>query len=464
MTRQASLSKLDQRYQETLDWIYSWVDFSMKRHVDDKHRFFKLDRMNQLMDLLHHPERNFPSIHVAGTKGKGSTASLIASSLEAAGYRVGLYTSPHLEDFRERIMINGEMITEEEVIELADLLKPLTEIVPETTTFELTTALAFEYYSRKKIDIAVIEVGMGGRLDATNVIDSLVSVITSISFDHMSVLGNTLAEIAAEKGGIVKPNRPVVISPQKKEALDTLKSIAKERNSPLIDVTAEYEYNELRHSLKAQTLQIVSKSDGVKGKNINTRTPLELSMPLLGQHQVENAATAIAALDQIRQAGFKMTRKDIQKGFQTVVWPARFEILREDPPLIIDSAHNGDSMQRLVATVDEYFPEVPFLLVFGASADKSMGDMLAAILPRVDQVITTQSLHPRAATAEELQTIVEKRFEKVMPVHPAEDALDKALELAGDTKGILVTGSIFIAAAAKAIWQEKNKKTGDTNK
>ncbi len=155
-------------------------------------------------------------MHVAGTKGKGSTASLIAAALEAAGYKVGLYTSPHLEDFRERITINGEMISEADVIRLADELRPpLTEIVPETTTFELTTALAFQYYFQQNIDIAVIEVGLGGRLDATNVVDPLVSVITSISYDHMSVLGSTLQEIAAEKGGIIKPGRPVVLSPQK---------------------------------------------------------------------------------------------------------------------------------------------------------------------------------------------------------------------------------------------------------
>ena len=455
MTRQASLSSQDQHYQETLDWIYSWVDFSMKRHVDDKHRFFKLDRMNQLMSLLDHPEISYPCVHIAGTKGKGSTASLIAACLQAAGYRVGLYTSPHLEDFRERIKINGEMISEAEVIELADALRPLTEIVPETTTFELTTAMAFEYYRRQKIDIAVLEVGMGGRLDATNVIDPLVSVITSISFDHMSVLGNTLTEIAREKGGIIKPNRPVVVSPQKSEAMLTLREIARQRKAEFISVESGYDYQELHHNLRRQTFTIASKSNPLPAKNTNTRTPLKLTMPLLGQHQIENGATAIAALDQIRLAGFRMTREAIRTGFRQVVWPARFEILRKNPPIVIDSAHNGDSMQRLVATVDEYFPGLPFILVFGASADKSMGDMLDAVLPRVEFVITAQSLHPRAATPEELKEIVQKRTDAVIAAHPAEEALAKAIELAGKTKGILVTGSIFIAAAAKSIWENR---------
>ena len=178
MSRQLLPPNTDKKYQETLDWIYSWVDFSMKRHVDDQHRLFKLDRMNHLMELLDHPERKFPTVHVAGTKGKGSTVSLIASVLIASGYRVGVYTSPHLEDFRERIMINHEMISEERIIELADQMRPLTEKVPETTTFELTTAMAFEYFVQEKVYIAVMEVGLGGRLDATNVIDPLVNVIT----------------------------------------------------------------------------------------------------------------------------------------------------------------------------------------------------------------------------------------------------------------------------------------------
>ena len=447
----------EERYQETLDWIYSWVDFSMKRHVDDKHRFFKLDRMNQLMDLLDAPQAKFPSVHVAGTKGKGSTASLIASTLQACGYKVGLYTSPHLEDFRERIIINGEMISEQEIIDLADQMRPLTEKVPETTTFELTTAMAFLYFAHEKVDIAVLEVGLGGRLDATNVVDPVVSVITSISYDHMSVLGNTLTEIATEKGGIIKAGRPVVIAPQKPESGDTLVNLANDRNSPYIKVTDEYKYAPLDHNLKNQRFEITSRHLKVRGKKISTNTALSLTIPLLGAHQIENAATAVAALDQLRLQGFQITRKAIQAGFSQVYWPARFEILRENPPVVIDSAHNGDSMQRLVETVNEYFPEWPFILVFGASADKSMGEMLSAILPRCELVITAQSLHPRAATPEELKAIVEKYSIPVIAINPAEEALSQALFLAGESKGILVTGSIFIASAARVIWSQMKK-------
>ena len=183
---------LDALYNDSLDWLYSFVDFSMKRHLDDTHRFFKLDRMRQLMALMDNPERSFPSIHVAGTKGKGSTASFCASALQAAGYKVGLYTSPHLQEFTERIKVNGIEINRQELVRLTDGLRQIAGKVPDVTTFELTTAMCFQFFAEQMVDIAVIEVGLGGRLDATNVIDPLVSVITPISYDHRNVLGDTL--------------------------------------------------------------------------------------------------------------------------------------------------------------------------------------------------------------------------------------------------------------------------------
>lgn len=225
------MDNLEQAYQESLDFIYSFIDFSMKRHLDDSHRFFKLDRMHQMMDLLGNPQDKFLSIHVAGTKGKGSTASLCASALKAAGYEVGLYTSPHLQEFTERIQINGSQIDHQTLVNLTARLRPLTLEVPEITTFELTTALAFQYFYENKVNIAVIEVGLGGRLDATNIVNPLVSVITPISYDHTAILGNSLTEIAYEKGGIIKPGVPVVLSPQASEAGQELERIAAERGS-----------------------------------------------------------------------------------------------------------------------------------------------------------------------------------------------------------------------------------------
>jgi dihydrofolate synthase/folylpolyglutamate synthase len=451
------MDALEEKFQQSLDWIYSWVDFSMKRHVDDTHRFFKLDRMHKLMELLNNPHESFPCVHVAGTKGKGSTASFIASALQAAGYKVGLYTSPHLFEFQERIVINGQWISKEDLVSLTDEMRPLTEIVRDATTFELTTALAFLYFQKQKADIAVLEVGLGGRLDATNVVDPLVSVITPVSYDHMAVLGDTLTEIAYEKGGIIKPGKPVVISPQTEEAMNELVRLAKERNSPLISVEKAFDYHESKHSLGMQTIQVQQKEDAFTAKLPGLAAkPLTLNLPLLGRHQMENAVTALAALDEVRRAGFRVSRQAVQRGFKRVVWHARFEILRRKPPVISDSAHNGDSMKRLVETLDEYFPGKPFILIFGASADKELDTMLKIILPRVDAVMVTQSIHPRAANAEELKERLAPYGKPVSAFHRMEEALPAALELAGSQKGIIATGSVFVAAAANVIWTQQH--------
>lgn len=446
----------EQAYQEALDWIYSWIDFSMKRHVDDAHRFFKLDRMNKLMALLDLPQNSFPSIHIAGTKGKGSTASFCACALEDSGYKVGLYTSPHLEEFNERIRVNGQCIDKQSVVELCEQLKPLTELVPELTTFELTTALAFLYFQREAVDIAVIEVGLGGRLDATNVITPLVSVITSISYDHTAVLGNTLTEIAFEKGGIIKDERPLVMAPQYPEAQAELLRLTTEHQAQLVPVENAYHFQAIGHTLKAQQMRISSRDPQSKSL---VHDPLTLSLPLLGYHQIENASTALAALDVLYQKGYAIPREALQSGFARVNWPARFEMLRETPPIIADSAHNGDSMQKLRQSIDEYFPDLPFVLVFGSSNDKLIDAMLQAILPRVESVICTQSQHPRAMPPQELAEHMRfyKRPIEICPT--AEEALARALELANDQKGILITGSIFIAAAARAIWAESRSSS-----
>ena len=443
------MAQIDQDYDNSLDWLYSFIDFSMKRHVDDAHRFFKLDRMNKLMALLGNPEKTFPCVHVAGTKGKGSTASFIASALQSSNYKVGLYTSPHLQEFTERIQVNHQQIPKKAVVGLTEKLRTVASQVPEVTTFELTTAMGFLYFAKQKVDIAVLEVGLGGRLDATNIIDPLVSVITPVSYDHRSVLGNTLTEIAFEKGGIIKPGRPVILAPQHAEAEVELRRIADQRHAPLTEVDEVFTYAEVSHTFRTQKLSVIRKE---KTPLSNANMKLILTIPLLGFHQIQNAVTALAALEVLRQQGFHLTRDSIRRGFRQIEWPARFEILRLKPPFVIDSAHNGDSMQVLRQTLDEYFPQTPFLFIFGASADKEIDAMLDAILPRVQSVITTQSTHPRAASPEELQKHVLSYGVPCLAISPAEAALTKALELAGSEMGIIVSGSIFIASAALAIW------------
>lgn len=446
------MENLDQAYQDTLDFIYSFIDFSMKRHLDDSHRFFKLDRMRRMMDLLGNPQDKFLSIHVAGTKGKGSTASLCASALRAAGYRVGLYTSPHLQEFTERIQINGCQIDRQSLVNLAARIRPLTEKVPDITTFELTTALAFLFFFESKVNIAVIEVGLGGRLDATNIINPLVSVITPISYDHTAILGNTLSEIASEKAGIIKPGIPVVLAPQAPEAGQELVRIALERGSPLTRADQAYSLTINRHSLRAQSVSIAALGGSPLVTASLADPEITLILPLLGAHQAQNALTALAALDQARAQGLALSREDVRKGFEQVVWPARFEILRENPPVVIDSAHNGDSMNRLRQSLDDYFPGQKFLLVFGASADKELDAMLTEILPRVESVITTLSTHPRAADPVKLMEQIRPYGLPIEAVSPAEDALALALARAGTDTGIIVAGSVFIAAAARDIW------------
>jgi len=448
------MNALEQSYQESLDFIYSFVDFSMKRHVDDSHHFFKLDHMRKFAELLDNPQDNYPSIHVTGTKGKGSVASLCASALQAAGYKVGLYTSPHLQEFTERIQINGMEIDKAELVALVNRLRPLTQQVPEITTFELTTALGFLYFAEQQVDIAVIEVGLGGRLDATNIINPLVSVITPVSYDHRAVLGDTLTEIAYEKGGIIKPGKPVVLSPQQPEAEKELLRIAAEREAPITQVEKAYTYTEVAHNLDGQEMIITRRpTNNIKAPFSLAAEPLRLHLPLLGMHQVQNAATAFAALDIIAQNGMALSPQAVAQGFAKVTWPARFEILRKEPPLVIDSAHNGDSMLRLRQTLDEYFPDRAFILIFGASADKELDAMFREILLRVESVITTQSLHPRAADPQGLAQRISPYNVPVQAINPAEAALSKALELAGSEKGIIVAGSIFIASAIRSIWK-----------
>jgi len=452
------MKKNDLDYQKSLDFIYSFIDYSIKRNLRNAADKFKLERMVQFMRLLGDPHKKYKIIHVAGTKGKGSVSAFCASSLKAAGYNVGLYTSPHMEEFNERIQVNGKEITKQEFVQLVEKIKLLVAQVPEITTFELTTALGFLYFAEKAVDVAVVEVGLGGRLDATNIVDPLISVITSISYDHTAILGNTLSKIAYEKGGIIKPGRPVVVAPQKDEAFKKLEELSIERSAPLIRVGKDFLFAADNHSLDGQNMFVWTPEEQplvdeyIESGGLEDWTPLRIKIPLLGYHQVVNAATAYAALMTTNKLGLKINCEAIVRGFAQTHWPGRFELLRRQPPVIIDSAHNRDSALKLRLAVDDYFPGLPVILVFGASVDKDISGMLSELLPRTSKVITTQSIHPRAIDAKELLELVHQRGCSAQAIVPIEEALKAALKEAGNEAVIIITGSLFVAAAARAVW------------
>lgn len=435
---------IETAYNKALDYLYSFVDYSLKHSSELAKAEFNLDRMFALMEELDNPQNTYPIIHVAGTKGKGSVSALCASALQAGGYKVGLYTSPHLLDYCERIQVDGEPIPHELMVELVEEIEPAVARVPFLTTFEITTALGFLAFARQGCTAAVVEVGLGGRLDATNIVTPRVSVITSLSYDHMAVLGDTLAKIAGEKAGIIKPGVPVVSSPQKDEALEVLERAAKLKGCEFTLVGKDVSFEKIETSLEGQLLRV---KDEVR------RSTLDLRLPLLGDHQLENAAVAYTALKASR---LEISDESIQKGFSQVKWRARFEIVRRDPPVILDSAHNQDSFVKLRETLDEYFPGKAVYLIFGASEDKNIPGMFAEMKPKIRRLIVTRADHPRALEVETIIEFADQAGVESEAVSPVEAALARALELSkNDGSIVLSAGSMFVTAEVMRAWQNE---------
>jgi dihydrofolate synthase / folylpolyglutamate synthase len=431
---------IETQYNQALDYLYSFVDYSLKHSSELAKADFNLDRMFALMESLDEPQAKYPIIHVAGTKGKGSVSALCASALRAAGYKVGLYTSPHLLDYTERIQINGEPISHEQLIGLVEDIKPHVAKIPKLTTFEITTALGFMAFAKFGVNAAVLEVGLGGRLDATNVVTPKVSVITSLSYDHMAVLGDTLALIAGEKAGIIKNGVPVVSAPQKEEALEVLLRVANSKNCEFALVGRDVTFEFVESSLEGQVLTVHRPSSIV-----------QLRIPLLGSHQIENAATAYAAL---KASGIPITDEDIQKGFSQVQWRARFEIARLDPTVIFDSAHNQDSFEKLSETLETYFPDKMVYLIFGASEDKNIPGMFEAMRAKIKKLIVTRADHPRALSVEHIQGLAGQAGVESEAVVPVREALRRALELSSNDGSIVLSaGSMFVTAEVMREWK-----------
>jgi dihydrofolate synthase / folylpolyglutamate synthase len=451
-------------YQQALDYLYSFIDYSLQRTFSFSDHTFDLGRVHALLALLGDPHRKFAVIHVAGTKGKGSVSAMMDSVLRAAGYRTGFYSSPHLIDFCERIRMGGAPIAPERLADLVDGLRGAVAKVPELTTFEITTAAAFQYFAEERADAVVVEVGLGGRLDATNVVTPQVAVITSLSYDHTHLLGNTLAEIAREKAGIIKPGIPVVSSPQEGEAMRVLLDVTRERNAPLTLVGRDWHFAPRSHDLDGQSFSLWSAREQSLMDEMLDRggepqwIPVRYEIPLLGYHQMINAVTAVAALNVLKEHGWNIPQSAIGEGLRSVRWEGRFQVLNRSPLVIVDSAHNRDSARRLRTALDDYVPGRRVVLLFGVSDDKDIPGILDELSPRLLRMVATRSTHPRAAEPEKLAALARERgFPAEVDPDPAH-ALERALLLAGSDGVLLVAGSLFLAGMVLSEWRRVSRK------
>lgn len=429
-------------YQQALDYIFSYTDYEKVPMPHDP-AFYDLRRMEELLFRLGNPHLAAKSVHIAGTNGKGSIAAMVTAALTASGYTTGLYTSPHLNDLRERFRVNGELITEGELTAVVEKLKPEVEAVNqkatygELTTFELLTALGFAHFKLKGVDFQVLEVGLGGKFDATNVIQPEVCIITPISFDHTEVLGNALAEIAAEKAGIIKPGSTVVTSPQPDEVARVIEKTCLNCQAGLVRVGSDVVWQSLGFDSNRQLLRVKGKLGSYK-----------LSIPLLGYYQLENTATAVAALEVLAGKGFNISRDSIISGLAQVSWPGRFQILSHHPLLVVDGAHNPDSARKLKQSLVQYFDFHRAILVIGVSSDKDIAGIVSELVPLFDKVIVTRSRHPRAMGLEPLIAAFRRRGVETQAVEAVSEALSLALNMAGARDLVCVTGSLFVVAEA----------------
>ncbi len=433
-------------FDEALAPLARFANYEINRSVIYAPGTFELARMADLLGRLGDPHRAWPAIHIAGSKGKGSTAAMSAAMLTAADHRTGLYISPHLHSFGERIQINGQSITAAELASLVDEALPHIEAVPGITWFEAITALAFLHFARQAVDVAVIEVGLGGRLDATNVITPLVSVITSLSYEHTAWLGSTLAQIAFEKAGIIKPHVPAVCAPQSAEALAVIERACAERAAPLLLVGRDWLYRPGPIHPAGQAFEAaIAPAPGIEP------AWRRFDLPLLGRHQIINAVCALAAVEQAAQAGLTITPAAQTAGLAAVRWPGRGEVLSVEPLVVADGAHNGDSACKLIEMLAEWFPGRRWTFVVGTLTDKDHAAILAGLIPRADRLILTRSRSPRATEPALLARLAAQSGRATILTDSVAEALDVALASAD---AICLTGSLTIAAEAREAWAQ----------
>ncbi len=440
----------NEAYVQALNKLYGLINFEMRPH--DRYMANKLDvtRPFRLMSFLGNPHQQFPSIHIAGTKGKGSVAAMCAASLQAAGYRVGLYTSPHVQEFRERIRIltpedTDGRISEDDFVAMMDEMKTAVAVIEGVTWFEIVNAIAFLYFTRHKVDIAVVEVGLGGLRDSTNVITPLISVITSLSLDHTEYLGSTLTEIAQKKGGIIKPGVPVITAPQKPEAMKCLLEIAVEKESAISVVGQNWQFEGRNQEL------VITKSPSAF-----IPQPSTFALALSGEYQLENAAVALAALAAVQPDFPALSLSAVRTGLATVQWNGRLQIIHQSaytPTILVDCAHNAYSAAKLGHALTHDYAYKNLWLVFGASSGKDIHNMLIELLPLAQGTVATLADHPRAVAPETISSLAAQSGYTIETSHNINEAVAIAWHKAGPQDLICVTGSIFVVGDLLNQWE-----------
>jgi dihydrofolate synthase / folylpolyglutamate synthase len=413
---------------------------------------FDLDHMRKVAAALGHPERRFPSVLIAGTNGKGSTAATLASICTAAGYRTGLYTSPHLLSVNERIKIDGEPISDVEFavtydrVELA--AKDLVghgELPWHPSFFEMLTGMMFEYFASAAVELAVLEVGMGGRLDATNIADPCISVITDIDFDHQKFLGNTLPEIAREKAGIMRPSGTVVLLPQHPQVNETLGHEIIERNARPVS------------AVKNMPPLVPGANQGTGRDKFALEVmgqEIQIQFSLAGRHQLRNLALAITAAEELNRCGFKILPAHVEQGVRNTRWPARFQVVPPAagaPEIVLDVAHNPAGAWALRSALSTFYEDRPLTFIFGAMRDKAIREIASILFPLAERVIATQANNPRAASPGEIAELGRLTQTEILEEPSVAAALDRARAAAGAKGVVVITGSIYIVGEALGI-------------
>lgn len=441
--------------QEARQYLDSFINYELFL-TSAKPGEFKLARVNALLSLVDHPEKKLKCLHVAGSKGKGSTCACLAHILRSAGYRVGLYTSPHIRDVRERVRvltpqesttkIPGDIfpdnIPAEDFCLLLEDLQPHLEAMRQTdefgklSYFEVLTALAFVYFSRREVDFAVLETGLGGRLDATNVVEPLVCGITPIDLEHTRQLGTTHAAIAGEKAAIIKPGTTAaVIAPQVKEAQDVIEEQCRRAQVPCVRVGEEIDLQHIQ--------------EGIDGQKFYLKTPMdeyELQTRLVGRHQVVNAATAVAMVEAVRSSAPKADHAAIVRGVNETFWPGRFEIIQDNPFVILDGAHTLESARKFVKTLRHLFPSKRVILILGVSEDKDIAGIVRTLGAMTSEVILSRAAHPRAHTFSDEEVQDYFKGKEVYRADSPAAALQKALQIAAVHDVVCVAGSLYLMA------------------